>query len=132
MAKDKSNPQITDKTRDNNSLKIPFMPEHLDEPHEIKAKVKEELGEFQKVFIEELGRFITSAFGLLAALAWRGVIQEFVDSYIRRFFGEISGLVSELFFALAITTLAVLVAWRLTKIKQRLFTEEEEEKKEEE
>ncbi|KUK84014.1 MAG: hypothetical protein XD98_0196 [Microgenomates bacterium 39_6] len=132
MAKDKSNPQITDKTRDNNSLKIPFMPEHLDEPHEIKAKVKEELGEFQKVFIEELGRFITSAFGLLAALAWRGVIQEFVDSYIRRFFGEISGLVSELFFALVITTLAVLVAWRLTKIKQRLFTEEEEEKKEEE
>lgn len=129
MAKDKPNSKIPNKIKDKNKdgPKIPFMPEHLDEPHEIKAKVKEELGEFQKVFIDEISRLITSAFGLLAALAWRGVIQEFVDSYIRKFFGEISGFVSELFFALVITILAVLVAWRLTKIKQRLFTEEEEE-----
>ncbi len=125
MAKNEPSPKTTNDTNNKNSFRIPFMPETLDEPHEIRAKVKEELGEFQRTFIKEISNLITSAFGLLAALAWRGVIQEFVEIYIKKIFGGISGLISELLFALFITLLAVLIAWRLTKIKQRLFTEEE-------
>jgi hypothetical protein len=125
MAKNEPSPKTTNDTNNKNRFRIPFMPETLDEPHEIRAKVKEELGEFQRTFIKEISNLITSAFGLLAALAWRGVIQEFVEIYIKKIFGGISGLISELLFALFITLLAVLIAWRLTKIKQRLFTEEE-------
>ncbi|MDD3679737.1 MAG: DUF5654 family protein [Candidatus Shapirobacteria bacterium] len=99
------------------------MPEHLDEPHEIKSKIQEELGEFQRTFIDELGKLITSAFGLLAALAWRGVIQEFVNVYIKKIFGGVSGIISEVLFALIITLFAVVITWRITKLKKRLFNE---------
>jgi len=127
MAKNEPNSKTPNSIKSKKGFRIPFLPKTLDEPCEIRAKVKKELGEFQRTFIKEISNLIISAFGLLAALAWRGVIQEFVDTYIKKFFGETSGLVSELFFALFITLLAVLVAWRLTKIKQRLFTEETEE-----
>lgn len=102
-------------------FKIPFLPEHLDEPHEIKNKLQEELDEFQKIFINELSALVTSAFGLLAALAWRGVIQELIDVYIKKALGEISGILSEIIFALIITVLAVTITWRMTKLKKRLF-----------
>jgi len=104
-----------------NSFEIPFLPKHLNEPHEIKDKLQEELDEFQKTFVDELTTLITSALGLLAALAWRGVIQEFVQVYVKRLLGEMSGLLSELIFALIITFLAVIVTWRITKLKKRLF-----------
>jgi hypothetical protein len=113
--------RTTTKTGKRDSFKIPFLPEHLDEPHEIKNKLQEELDEFQKTFINELSTLITSAFGLLAALAWRGVIQELVDVYIKKALGEISGILSEIIFALIITVLAVMITWRMTKLKKRLF-----------
>lgn len=124
MAKNESKPK---NPNSKNGFRIPFMPNHLDEPHEIKAKVKEELEEFQITFLKEVSSLITSAFGLLAALAWRGVIQEFVDIYIRRLFGEVSGLISEFLFALIITLLAVLITWQITKIKQKLLIKKEKE-----
>ena len=109
------------KTDKEDSFKIPFLPEHLDEPHEIKNKLQEELDEFQKIFINELSSLITSALGLLAALAWRGAIQELINVYIKKALGEISGILSEIIFALIITVLAVMVTWRMTKLKKRLF-----------
>ena len=108
-------------------FKIPFLPENLDEPHEIKNKLQQELGEFQRTFLEEIGRLITSSFGLLAALAWRGVIREFVQVYIKRFLGEASGILSELIFALIISFLAVFITWRISKIKKKLFSNKEKE-----
>ncbi|MDD3532091.1 MAG: DUF5654 family protein [Candidatus Shapirobacteria bacterium] len=122
MTKKTPNKKTTAKKTDNEArFRVPFLPEHLDEPHEIKNKLQEELDEFQKTFINELSTLITSAFGLLAALAWRGVIQELVDVYIKRFLGEMSGILSELIFALIITVLAVVLTWRITKLKKRLF-----------
>lgn len=121
MAKKAKEKATTKKTNEEETFKIPFLPDHLDEPHEIKNKLQEELDEFQKTFINELSSLITSAFGLLAALAWRGVIQELVDVYIKRLLGEMSGILSELIFALIITILAVVLTWRITKIKKRLF-----------
>jgi len=57
----------------------------------------------------------------MAALSWRGVIKEFVDQYIKRLFGNTSGLISEFIFALLITFFAVLVTWRIAKIKRKLI-----------
>ena len=109
------------------SFKIPLLPEEYDEPHEIKKKIRQEVREFQRTLIEELTRLITTSFGLMAALAWRGVIQEFINNYLKKFFGQASGLISEVIFALIVTVLAVIVTWRLAKIKDRLIEEEEEE-----
>ena len=117
---------MTKKTK-GKSFKIPLLPEEYDEPHEIKKKIRQEVREFQKTLIEELTRLITTSFGLMAALAWRGVIQEFINNYLKKFFGQASGLISEIIFALIVTILAVIVTWRLAKIKDRLIEEEEEQ-----
>jgi hypothetical protein len=127
MVKEKKKETDKENSTKEDTLKIPFFPEHLDEPHEIKNKLKKELNEFQKTFIDELARLISSAFGLLAALAWRGVIKEFVEIYVKRLLGETSGMISELIFALIITVLAVVVTWRMTKLKKKLFGKNKKE-----
>ncbi len=108
------------------NIKIPLLPEEYDEPHEIKSKLREEIEEFQQTFLNELTKLITSSFGLMAALSWRDVVREFIDNYIRRFLGNASGLVSEFIFALVITTLAVVITWRLAKLKDKLLHKKEE------
>ena len=107
------------------NIKIPLLPEEYDEPHEIKSKLKEEIEEFQQTFFNELTKLITSSFGLMAALSWRDVVREFINSYIRRFFGNASGLISEFIFALIITTLAVIITWRIAKLKDKLLRKKE-------
>jgi hypothetical protein len=110
------------------TVKIPFLPEDLDEPQEIKAKIQEELDEFQTTFLEELSQRITASFGLLAALAWRGVIQELVNTYIKKFLGDDSGILSETIFARIITVLAVVVTWRLAKLKDKILDRKAQKK----
>lgn len=61
----------------------------------------------------------TSAFGLVAALAWNQLIQEVVSQYIKPLLGGLSGVISLLIYAILITALAVLVTYNLAK-----FTEE--------
>ena len=61
----------------------------------------------------------------MAALSWRDVVREFINSYIRRFFGNASGLISEFIFALIITTLAVIITWRMAKLKDKLLRKKE-------
>lgn len=62
----------------------------------------------------------TSGFGLVAALAWNSLIQEFINNYIKKWFPDGSGIASLLLYALAVTILAVLVTLQLSKIKERL------------
>lgn len=62
----------------------------------------------------------TSGFGLVAALAWNSFIQELVNSYIKKFLPQGSGLVSLLIYAVAVTALAVTVTLQLTYVKERL------------
>lgn len=63
----------------------------------------------------------TSGFGLVAALAWNNVIQEFVENYIQKFFGgNDSGIISLLIYAVFITILAVLVTLQLSQVLERL------------
>lgn len=62
----------------------------------------------------------TSGFGLVAALAWNNVIQEFVSEYVKKWLPQGSGLFSLLIYALIITALAVFITLQLSKLAERL------------
>ncbi len=84
-----------------------------------KAKKKDD----QKLHIEIVKQMVTlstSGFGLVAALAWNSVIQEFVNSYVKKWIPVGGGIISLLIYALLITTLAVLVTVQLSKLSKRL------------
>lgn len=65
----------------------------------------------------------TSAFGLVAALAWNSFIQEFVNSYVKKFLPNGSGLISLLIYAVVVTILAVVVTYQLSKLSEKLGSE---------
>lgn len=62
----------------------------------------------------------TSGFGLVAALAWNNVIQEFVNNYVRKVLPDGSGLWSLFIYAVIVTLLAVLVTYQLTRILDKI------------
>lgn len=65
----------------------------------------------------------TSGFGLVAALAWNSVIQEFVNGYIKKWLPSGSGMISLFIYAIAVTALAVFVTLQLSQLKERLENE---------
>lgn len=58
---------------------------------------------FKVEVIEKISALITAAFGLVAALAWNGAIQEL----FKIFFGDRSTLAAMLVYAIAVTIIAV-------------------------
>lgn len=71
--------------------------------------------------ITQMLTLATSGFGLVAALAWNSLIQELVNSYIKKWLpGGGSGILSLLIYAIIVTTLAVTVTMNLAKVKERL------------
>ena len=81
--------------------------------------VKKETKQFKKNFAKQILTLVTSGFGLIAALAWNELIKELVNEYIKPFFGESSGIISLLIYAVFVTLLAVLVTYNLSKIKEK-------------
>jgi hypothetical protein len=84
-----------------------------------KAKKKED----QRLHVEIVKQMVTlstSAFGLVAALAWNSVIQEFVNSYVKKWIPAGGGMISLLIYALIITVLAVLITVQLSKLSKKL------------
>lgn len=75
--------------------------------------------------IRQMVTLATSGFGLVAALAWNNLIQEFVNGYVKKWLGEDSSLVSLLIYAVIITALAVFVTYQLSQILEGLEQEEE-------
>lgn len=69
--------------------------------------------------VRQMLTLATSGFGLVAALAWNSLIQEFVNKYVKQWFPG-SGLITLLIYALIVTLLAVLVTLQLSKLLQRL------------
>lgn len=84
----------------------------------IKRAIKEAQN-VRRQFTKKTLDLATSAFGLVAALAWNEVIKEAVNSYIRPFFGKESGFISLVIYAITITFLAVLVTYNLSKIAEK-------------
>ena len=75
---------------------------------------------FHQELIKQMLTLVTSGFGLVAALAWNSLIQELVNSYIKKFLPNGSGIISLLIYALAITVLAVFVTYQLSKLSEKI------------
>lgn len=77
----------------------------------------------KKLHVEAVKQMVTlstSGFGLVAALAWNSVIQEFVNSYIKKWLPEGSGVISLFIYAIIITILAVTVTLQLSRFSEKL------------
>lgn len=65
--------------------------------------------------IEKMAALITTAFGLVAALAWNSAIQEIFN----QFFGEAKGIMAMLFYAVVVTIVAVAATVWIAKIAEK-------------
>lgn len=83
-------------------------------------KVKKELTDLQKEVLKQMLTLATSAFGLVAALAWNDLIKEVVTETIQPVLGGNSGIVSMLIYAILVTILGVFTTFYLTRlVKQK-------------
>lgn len=84
----------------------------------LQDKLKKEASEFKKQFADRTLKLMTSGFGLVSALAWNELIKEVVKEYIKPLFGESSGLITLVIYAVTITALAVFVTYQLSKFAE--------------
>ena len=70
--------------------------------------------------VHQMLTLATSGFGLVAALSWNNVIQEFVKDYLKKWLPNGGGILSLLLYAIIITILAVFVTLHLSKLLKRL------------
>jgi hypothetical protein len=68
---------------------------------------------------------LTSAFGLVAALAWNEAVKDAIERYIAP--GE--GLKSKLIYALFVTILAIILSFQLGKLSARYNVEDDDKQK---
>ena len=83
------------------------------------SRKKTEEKKLHKELIKQMLTLATSAFGLVAALAWNSLIQELVNSYVKKFLPNGSGIISLLIYAIVVTVLAVLVTYQLSKVSEK-------------
>ncbi|OGH14593.1 MAG: hypothetical protein A3H50_01560 [Candidatus Levybacteria bacterium RIFCSPLOWO2_02_FULL_37_10] len=76
--------------------------------------------------IKQMVTLSTSGFGLVAALAWNSLIQEVVNSYVKKWLPGNSGIISLLIYALVVTVLAVFVTLQLSRLSQKLQSQSED------
>ncbi|MBI2049613.1 hypothetical protein HYT32_01785 [Candidatus Roizmanbacteria bacterium] len=80
----------------------------------------------KRLHIEVLRQMLTlatSGFGLVAALSWNNVIQEFVNGYVKKWLPDGSGILYLLLYAVVITALAVTITFQISKLIQKLQAE---------
>lgn len=81
---------------------------------------KETKKSFKVAVLKQMIALSTSGFGLVAALAWNNVIQEFVNNFLKPYLAVGGGLLSLLIYAILITILAVLVTYHLSSLLEKL------------
>lgn len=79
---------------------------------EKKKKVVSELKQIKLEFALSLKTLVTSAFALIAALAWNDLVKKMLDKFFQTEDGSIR---SQLIYALVITVIMVLVSYYLGK-----------------
>jgi len=80
---------------------------------------EKELKEIQKRAVKQMVTLATSAFGMIAALAWNSAITTFVNDYIKTILPIGSGIISLFVYAVFVTFLAVFVTYNLSKMAER-------------
>ncbi|MBL8030390.1 MAG: hypothetical protein JNN11_04020 [Candidatus Doudnabacteria bacterium] len=88
-------------------------------------KTKENLKEANRLVVSQTAGFISSAFVLVAALAWNDTIKELIAQY----FSTGRGLASRFAYTLIVTLIAVIVTSRLTKISEKFKLESKKDSK---
>ena len=86
------------------------------------GKMQEKRGNnsVKKAVIKQMITLSTSGFGLVAALAWNNVIQDFVTNFVKPYLPNGSGIISLLVYALIVTVLAVIITTNLTKLEEKI------------
>jgi len=84
---------------------------------------KPEQKKLHQELVKQMLTLATSGFGLVAALAWNSLIQELVNSYVKKFLPNGSGIISLLIYALVVTILAVFVTYQLSKVSEKINKE---------
>ena len=69
-----------------------------------------------RAILKQMLALATSGFGLVAALAWNSVIQEFVTTQIKPYLPQGSGLFSLIIYAVVVTILAVTITVNLSRV----------------
>ena len=80
---------------------------------------------FKTEVIEKIAALVTAAFGLVAALAWNGAIQEL----FKLIFGEQSTLVAMFVYAVVVTIIAVIAVVLIGRAAAQAKGEDEAAKK---
>lgn len=88
------------------------------------SKAKENL-KLTIEIVKQMLTLATASFGLVAALAWNGLIQTFVDDYLRKWLPGGGKLTSLAVYAIIVTILAVFVTYQLSKVLRRLEAKDE-------
>lgn len=87
---------------------------------EKKQEEKREQKKLHIEFVTQLLTLSTSGFGVVAALAWNNVVQEFVNGYVKKFLPQGSGMTSLLIYAIVVTFLAVVITFQLSRLVRKL------------
>ena len=82
-------------------------------------RIRSDAKKVKKEIMTQMLTLATSGFGLVAALAWNNLIQEFVETYIKPLVGGASGIISLLIYAVLVTALAVIITYNLSKLVKK-------------
>lgn len=85
-----------------------------------KKESKKEQVSMHLLVAKQMVTLATNGFGLVAALAWNNVIQELVNTYVKKWLPGDSGFLSLIIYAVIVTVLAVGVTTNLSKTVERL------------
>lgn len=81
---------------------------------------KEEETKLHLEIAKQMVTLSTAGFGLVAALAWNSLIQEFVNTYVKKWLPGGGKLISLGLYAVIVTVLAVFVTLQLSKLVKKL------------
>lgn len=85
-----------------------------------KTETKKQEHAFHIALLQQMITLVTNGFGFVAALAWNSVIEEFINTYIKKWLPKDAGILSLLIYALIVTLIAVLLTYNLSKTLKRL------------
>jgi hypothetical protein len=89
---------------------------------EILEKTKESVKETNKEIVSQALGMVSSAFVLVAALAWNDAIKDLITQYLK----SDTGVVSRFVYAIIVTVIAVVITMRLNKIVQKFKDSEKQ------
>ena len=81
---------------------------------------KEKDKKFHQELLKQIVALATAGFGLAAALAWNSLIQEIINTYVRRFIPGDGKAVTMFIYALVVTLIAVFVTYYLSKLARKI------------